>query len=104
MDNGVGRVLETLKKQGLDENTIVIFTSDNGPWFEGSTGGLRGGKGQPFEGAFKVPLIVSWKNHIQPNTTSSLRVRYAEDIHTLPRKVLAEKMIAMAGGADKMME
>ena len=83
MDFYVGKVLENLEKQGLADNTIVLFTSDNGPWFEGSSGGLRGGKGQPFDGAFKVPLLVSWKNHIKPNTSTSARVSNMDIFPTL---------------------
>lgn len=83
MDFYVGKVLESLEKQGLADNTIVLFTSDNGPWFEGSSGGLRGGKGQPFDGAFKVPLLVSWKNHIAPNTSTTARVSNMDLFPTL---------------------
>ena len=66
VDHHVGRILKCLKDQGLDDNTIVIFTSDNGPWSNfgnhaGSSGGLREGKGTTFEGGVRVPCIVRWK-------------------------------------------
>ncbi|MGF1557610.1 MAG: sulfatase [Flavobacteriaceae bacterium] len=62
IDNGVGKLLEMLKEEGLDENTIVVFTSDNGPWLpfklnSGSAGLLRAGKGSTWEGGMRVPGI-----------------------------------------------
>jgi len=46
------------------ERTLVRFTSDNGAWFEGSTRGLRGRKGQSYEGGFRVPMIAWWPGRI----------------------------------------
>ena len=66
LDWSIGEIIETLKLEGLYENTIIFFTSDNGPWFEGNVNGLRGRKNLPFEGGQRVPLIVSWKNKITP--------------------------------------
>lgn len=58
LDWGVGQVLKTIQDLNLDENTLVIFTSDNGPWYGGSTGGLRGMKGKTWEGGLRVPMIA----------------------------------------------
>ncbi len=58
LDDSVGRVLKKLKQLSLDEKTLVIFTSDNGPWYGGSTGGLRGMKGKTWEGGLRVPMIA----------------------------------------------
>ena len=60
VDWSVGQVLSTLDDLGLSENTIVIFTSDNGPWWQGDPGGMRGRKNLPFEGGYRVPCIVRW--------------------------------------------
>jgi arylsulfatase A-like enzyme len=58
LDASVGRVLDKLKELSLDDNTLVIFTSDNGPWYGGSTGGLRGMKAKTWEGGLRVPMIA----------------------------------------------
>lgn len=63
IDWSVGQVLETIKKFGIDEQTLVIFTSDNGPWLSygehsGSSGQLREGKGTTFEGGIRVPCVM----------------------------------------------
>ena len=59
-DHSVGEVLNHLDELGLSENTIVIVTSDNGPWFEGNPCGLRGRKGQVFEGGYRVPFMLRY--------------------------------------------
>ena len=72
VDAAIGRILNTLKEQGLEDNTLVIFTSDNGPWLNwgnhaGSAGGFREGKGTSFEGGQRVPCLIRWKNRIPAN-------------------------------------
>lgn len=64
LDAGIGALLDALKTQGVDDNTLVMLTSDNGPWFGGSTGGLRGMKGAGFEGGHRVPCIVRWPGKV----------------------------------------
>lgn len=69
IDWSVGQILDKLEKEGLDKNTLVVVTSDNGPWLNygnhaGTTGGLREGKGSSFEGGQRVPCIMQWKGTI----------------------------------------
>lgn len=71
IDANVGRILKTLKELGIDKNTLVVFTSDNGPWlpFEthgGSAGLLREGKGSTFEGGMREPTIFWWPGKVKP--------------------------------------
>lgn len=65
IDWSVGKIMKTLEENGLSDNTLVIFTSDNGPWLNfgnhaGSTAGLREGKGTSFEGGQRVPCLMKW--------------------------------------------
>jgi uncharacterized sulfatase len=64
LDWSVGRILARIRELGLDENTLVMFASDNGPWFGGSTAGLRAMKGSTFDGGIRVPLIARWPGRI----------------------------------------
>ncbi len=69
VDWSVGEVMKTLEENGLDKNTLVVFTSDNGPWLRfgnhaGNTGGLREGKGSSWEGGQKEPCIMRWPGNI----------------------------------------
>jgi len=66
VDWNVGRIIRHLKKRGLDDNTLIIFTSDNGPWYNGSVGGLRGRKGESYEGGFRIPMIARFPGKIPP--------------------------------------
>jgi arylsulfatase A-like enzyme len=77
IDWSVGRILETLRKQKLDKNTIVIFTSDNGPWAlydeqGGSAGHLFGAKGTGYEGGQRVPAVFWGPGRIRPGVISDM--------------------------------
>ena len=87
IDWGMGQILDALKEEGLDENTLVIFTSDNGPWNRmpprmyntepvekwdaGTAGPLRGSKATTWDGGLRVPFIARWPGHIPPNQVSA---------------------------------
>ena len=73
IDFSVGRVMEALEKNNLTENTIIVFTSDNGPWLSygdhaGSSGIFREGKGTAWEGGQRVPCIIKYPKEIKANT------------------------------------
>ena len=75
VDWSVGEITKALAKNGLEKNTLVIFTSDNGPWLSygdhaGSAGSLREGKGTCWEGGIRVPCIMRWPEQIPHNTES----------------------------------
>ena len=77
IDASVGQILETLKENELEHNTIIIFTSDNGPWLSygghsGSSGIYREGKGTNWEGGHRVPAIVYFPKRIESNTRIDL--------------------------------
>ena len=92
MDHNVGRLLDTLKACGLDKNTIVIFTSDNGTThdaggvdhrFFNSVADLKGLKGQLYEGGIRVPGIIRWPGKIAPGKTIAQPAFHADVMPTL---------------------
>ncbi|HEV7401543.1 MAG TPA: sulfatase, partial [Chthoniobacteraceae bacterium] len=94
VDWSVGRVLDTLRELKLEERTLVLFTSDNGPWLikgadGGSAGPLRGGKGSTWEGGMREPTIAWWPGKIRPGTTCDT---VAGTIDVLPT------LVKLAGG------
>jgi arylsulfatase A-like enzyme len=86
IDWSVGELMKALDANGLTNNTLVIFTSDNGPWLTygnhaGNTGGLREGKGTAWDGGLKVPCIMRWPGHIQ---AGSICNKLSSTIDVLP--------------------
>jgi uncharacterized sulfatase len=70
IDWSVGQIAETLKSLGLYDNTLILFTSDNGAWWEGSNGAFRGAKGSTWEAGYRVGLIASLPTRVQPGMSS----------------------------------
>src|ERR1051326_1725356 len=66
MDWSAGQIASFLKDSGLDNQTLVIFTSDNGPWYQGSPGRLRGRKGETWDGGMRMPMIARFPGKIPP--------------------------------------
>jgi len=86
IDWSVGEIIRTLEKNGIDKNTLIIFTSDNGPCINygnhaGSTGGLREAKGTSYEGGQRVPCIMRWPARIPAGAVCN---RLASSIDLLP--------------------
>lgn len=86
LDWSVGQIMRTIEALGLDRNTLVILTSDNGPWIAygnhaGSTGGLREAKATTFEGGLRVPCIARWKGTLPEGAVCE---RLASNIDILP--------------------
>lgn len=65
MDNAIGRVMEKIREMGLSKETLIVFTSDNGSMYHESNGGLRGKKGDVWEGGIRVPAIFYWDGQIK---------------------------------------
>ena len=90
LDWSVGEILAALKRNGLDENTLVIFTSDNGPWAEygdhaGSAGPLRGSKQTAFEGGMREAFIARWPKKIPAGSVSQTPLMTIDLLPTLAK-------------------
>ncbi len=86
VDWSVGQILGAIKRNGLDDDTLVIFTADNGPWLSygdhaGSAQPLREGKGTMFEGGYREPTLMRWPGHIPAGATCD---ELASTIDVLP--------------------
>jgi arylsulfatase A len=89
IDWSMGQLLAKLESLGIDDNTLVIFTSDNGPWWEGSPGPFRDRKGSSWEGGQRVPFIAQWPGKIPRGLVSN---EPAMNIDLFPT------LLALAGG------
>lgn len=90
VDWSVGQIMQVLQKYRLDKNTLIIFTSDNGPWLNygnhaGSTGGFREGKGTVFEGGVRVPCIMHWPGVIPGGTVCNALTSTIDILPTLAK-------------------
>ena len=88
MDDAFGRLMKTLDEQNLSQNTMVFFTSDNGPAIikshpHGSAGPLRGKKGVVYEGGIRVPGMIRWPGHVTPGTVSNVPLSGVDVLPTL---------------------
>jgi arylsulfatase A-like enzyme len=93
LDAEVGRIVTALEESGMREDTLLIFTSDNGPKWDPpdvakwsghkAAGPLRGGKAEPYEGGHRVPFVASWPKRIKPGTTSSATINFTDFFATI---------------------
>ncbi len=86
-DDTIGTILDALDEMGVAENTIVVYTSDNGPhmntWPDGAMTPFRSEKNTNWEGAFRVPMLVRWPGHIDPGTVSNQIMSHNDWMPTL---------------------
>ena len=83
MDYAVGEFLKYLRRNNLDENTIIVFSSDNGSCYLGSNAPFRGEKCFQYEGGIRVPFIAYWKDKIQAGTTSEITGHFTDVLPTI---------------------
>ena len=105
LDWSVGQILQTLQDLGIDDNTLVIFTSDNGPWLSygnhsGSAGLLREGKGTTWEGGMRVPFIARWPGRIPPDKTQPEPAMTIDMLPTISRLTGAKLPAGKLDGKD----
>ncbi len=81
IDWSVGEIVRCLERNGILEDTLLLFTSDHGPWYQGNTGNLRGRKGSTFEGGFRVPLLARWPAGVQ---SGNVQNAWATNLDILP--------------------
>ncbi|MBI2808541.1 MAG: sulfatase [Planctomycetes bacterium] len=105
LDWSVGQIMAALKANGLEEDTLVIFTSDNGPWLSygnhgGSAGLLREGKGTAWEGGVRVPFIASWPGHLPADKTQKEPAMTIDLLPTIARITGAKLPAGKLDGKD----
>lgn len=105
LDWSVGQILDTLQRLKLDEKTLVMFASDNGPWLvygnhAGSAGPLREGKGTAWEGGVRVPCIMRWPGHIPAGTECHDLVATIDILPTLAKLTAAPLPTKPIDGLD----
>lgn len=105
IDWSVGQILEALRKHGLDKHTMVLFTSDNGPWLSygdhaGSAGRLREGKGTMFDGGCREPTVIWWPGTIPAGTVCREPAMTIDIVPTIARLVGAQLPSHKVDGKD----
>lgn len=96
----VGEVLAALERKGLSSDTLVFFTSDHGPWYQGNPGLLRGRKASTFEGGFRVPLIAKWPGTIAPGRVTNAWYSSLDILPTLSAVCGLPKPVKPLDGMD----
>lgn len=105
VDWSIGEVMKTLAEQGLTKNTLVVFTSDNGPWLTfgnhaGNSAGFREGKGTAWEGGLRVPCIISWPGKVAGGTICNNIVSAIDMLPTITNLCHAAKPAKKIDGVD----
>ncbi len=94
LDDGIGQVIDELKNQGILENTIVVFSSDNGGSLSlgSNNGDLRGAKGSPWEGGMRVPGLIMWADHIAAGQVLKQQIAIQDWLPTLLEAVGSDSL------------
>jgi arylsulfatase len=100
VDWSVGEVLAALKRNALDRNTLVMFSSDNGPWYQGSPGKLRGRKGTTYEGGVREPFIARWTGSLPAGRTCDGLASMMDIFPTVARLTGAAMPTKLLDGID----
>ena len=85
IDWSVGEIMRAVESAGAEEETLILFTGDHGPWYQGSPGELRGRKGTTYEGGLRVPFIARWKEVISPGQVCDHSVFSLDVLPTIAR-------------------
>jgi arylsulfatase len=113
IDWSVGQVVDALERNGARNNTLVVFTSDHGPWFQGSTGNLRGRKGTTWEGGVRIPMVASMPGALPQGETREALSSHVDMMPTISRlcgartpteRVDGNDMWGMLSGREKEVE
>ncbi|MDM4018638.1 sulfatase family protein [Roseiconus lacunae] len=108
VDSMIGQVLDTLESSGMKDNTMVIFTSDNGPtWYDkdvqkfghDSAAGLRGMKADAWEAGHRMPMIVRWPGVVEPQSTSSALISFVDFLATMDELVDSKRCVGNVSDA-----
>ena len=107
IDWSVGEIMKTLEANGLTKNTIIIFTSDNGPWLTygnhaGNSGGFREGKGTAWDGGVREPLIIRWPDQIKGGSVCNNLVAGMDLLPTIVNICGAKQPVKKIDGVDIM--
>lgn len=105
LDWSVGEILRSVREAGVEENTLIIITSDNGPWANygnhaGSSGGLREAKATTFNGGTRVPCLAYWKGKLAPSTVCNELISNIDILPTLVELADARKPILPIDGVS----
>ncbi|MFN2289191.1 MAG: sulfatase [Chromatocurvus sp.] len=100
IDWSVGQLIDALERSGQRDNTLIVFTSDNGPWFEGSAGVSRDRKGGTWDGAYRVPFVAYWPSGLPRGQLSDEPVSGLDLLPTLARLAGAETDHLTLDGRD----
>jgi arylsulfatase A len=100
LDWSVGEVVRTLRELGIEKNTLLMFSSDNGPWYQGSPGKLRGRKDSTYEGGVREPFIASWPGQIPAGRLSNALASMADIFPTVAKLCHAQLPAKPLDGID----